>query len=146
MKTLSRNFRKEDLDPLVEILRTNMQEYAIRHYGVWKEDLLRYALKESSMNIRVHEREGKILGFFWMEPMERFLELLEIHVSPPHQRKGLGSQMMREVEQLAQEEGFEEIRLWVFKKNPAVSFYESLGYRITSEDSIKNRLRMVKKL
>ena len=59
--------------------------------------------------------------------------------------KGLGIQMMREVEQLAEKKGFGEIRLWVFKENTAVKFYNGLGYRVLSEDSLGGRMRMAKR-
>ena len=145
MKTLCRKFKKEDGESLVEILRKNMFDYVIRHYGEWKDDSLRSAIEDSSTHIRVFERKGEIIGFFWTEPMKDFLELLEIHVAPPHQGKGIGGQMMREMEQLAKEEGFDEVRLWVFKENPAVSFYKRLGYNIISEDFEKGRIRLVKR-
>jgi len=146
VETQLRDFEIEDLESVVEILRMNMKEYVIRHYGEWKEDPLRFSIRISSKHIRLLEKKREIIGFYWVEPRKDFLELLEIHVAPPHQRKGLGREMMKEVEQWAQENGFEEIRLWVFQENPAVSFYERLGYRVLSEDFLRSRLRMVKNL
>lgn len=54
-------------------------------------------------------------------------------VSPQHQRKGLGQEMMREVERLLKEAGCPKLNLLVRQSNTSVvQFYESLGY-ITDE-------------
>jgi hypothetical protein len=52
--------------------------------------------------------------------------------------------MLFEIEKVAQNKGFNEIRLWVFRENPAVSFYEYNGYSISQNESTETRYRMRK--
>jgi ribosomal protein S18 acetylase RimI-like enzyme len=146
MDELTRNFRDEDLDSIVKIFKKNMYDYILRHYGEWNEDFIRYAIQNASKQIRVLDKGGEVQGFFWTETKKDFLELLEIHVTPSQQKQGLGSQMLFEIESVARNEGFNEIRLWVFRENPAVSFYEYNGYCISENESTEIRYRMRKSI
>jgi ribosomal protein S18 acetylase RimI-like enzyme len=62
-------------------------------------------------------------------------------VSPEHQRKGYGRQMMAEAEQLLQRLGCPKINLLVRNTNRAViEFYECMGYAVDELVSLGKRM------
>ena len=62
-------------------------------------------------------------------------------VDPDHQRKGLGRQIMGEVERLVRERGCPKINLQVLTTNTAViAFYKSIGFAIDDVTSMGKRL------
>jgi ribosomal protein S18 acetylase RimI-like enzyme len=62
-------------------------------------------------------------------------------VSPDHQRKGFGRQLMEEAERLLHAEGCPKINLMVRTSNAAVvAFYTALGYAMDEVVSLGKRL------
>jgi len=58
-------------------------------------------------------------------------EIAGVFVRPDIQRKGIGAEIMRKLEEIAAEKGVYEIKLSV--SLPSKGFYERLGYRILDE-------------
>jgi ribosomal protein S18 acetylase RimI-like enzyme len=58
----------------------------------------------------------------------------QMAVSPAHQRKGLGRQLMRELEKDLHARGFRNFELRA--RTTAVGFYERLGYRVAGAEFI----------
>lgn len=54
----------------------------------------------------------------------------DLQIAPNWQHKGVGSQAINFAIAVAQEAGFQLLRLCVFSANPAVALYERLGFRI----------------
>ena len=50
-------------------------------------------------------------------------------VDPEWQGKGVGRLLMEKAEEIAKEKGIKRIELMVLEGNPAIGFYEKLGYR-----------------
>jgi len=52
-----------------------------------------------------------------------------LYVSAEHQRKGIGSALLRKAK-----EGYPQLRLWVFQRNePAITFYERRGFNLVEQ-------------
>ncbi|MCA9125451.1 MAG: GNAT family N-acetyltransferase [Planctomycetales bacterium] len=64
-----------------------------------------------------------------------------VAVLEPYRRCGVGSLVMRALEQCALEAGLE--RIWFHAQLTAVPFYTSLGYRICSEEFVEANIRHV---
>jgi len=87
----------------------------------------------------VAEQDGKIVGAAWTRIIPAYGHIddktpeLAISVLPNMRGQGIGSKMMKSLFELLRERGYQQTSLSVQKDNPAVKFYERLGYKITGE-------------
>jgi DNA-binding transcriptional LysR family regulator/ribosomal protein S18 acetylase RimI-like enzyme len=82
-------------------------------------------------NIMLLEVDGKIQGFCAAE--EGFIHLLMIH--PQLQQTGFGEYLLAQVESMQRDEGYEHLRLEIFKGNEqALKFYVKHGWSIVGEE------------
>lgn len=131
LKNLSvRKCAEEDLVFVHNLSFANMQEYVDRHWGGWKDDLFWADIDEK--NITIIEQSGKPVGFFdvIVEGEGDVMRLRNIQMTPHSQGKGIGKYMMAMVLQRAKNLKMTRITLRVFVDNPAVGFYEHLGFAV----------------
>jgi ribosomal protein S18 acetylase RimI-like enzyme len=91
----------------------------------------------------VHEADGAITG--WIdagsgrdEDTADSCEIYAVYIAPSHWRRGIGRQLMRQVE--ASLPASRDLSLWVFRDNaPALSFYASLGYHPDGNEKRRER-------
>jgi len=87
----------------------------------------------------VAEQDGKIIGAAWTRIIPAYGHIdnetpeLAISVLPEWRGKSVGNKMMERLFDLLRERGYGQTSLSVQKNNPAVRFYERLGYEITGE-------------
>ncbi len=87
----------------------------------------------------VAEDNGKIVGAAWTRIIPAYGHVdnqtpeLAISILPGWRGKSIGSRMMRYLFDLLRERGYRQTSLSVQKDNPAVRFYERLGYTMTGE-------------
>ena len=85
------------------------------------------------------EQDGQIIGVAWTRIISGYGHIddktpeLAISVLPNFRGKGVGSKIMKSLFDLLRERGYKQTSLSVQKDNPAVRFYERLGYEITGE-------------
>jgi GNAT superfamily N-acetyltransferase len=60
----------------------------------------------------------------------------QLFVDAPHQRKGIGTEVLRGIIDEASRRRL-PVRLAVVKINPSRKLYERLGFRVTHEDELK---------
>lgn len=61
---------------------------------------------------------------------DRQAHIFLLYVDPAHRRQGIGTALMRQAEQWAQDRGDRQIGLQVFQSNqPALRLYQQLGYQ-----------------
>lgn len=86
--------------------------------------------------VRIITLQGADIGWLQSFTQDDELFIAQVFVERPHQRRGIGTEVMKslmnEAEQLNQ-----TIRLNVVKINPAIRLYERLGFRISGEDDRK---------
>lgn len=61
-------------------------------------------------------------------------------VRADHQRKGLGRELMRRVEDALFKAGLEKVHLFIFNDNPAVSFYERTGWFVRHDITVMSKV------
>lgn len=66
--------------------------------------------------------------------------IYHLAVRMDHQRKGIGSALMRKVEDALFMAGLEKIHLFIFSDNPAVSFYERSGWHVRNDITVMSRV------
>jgi len=87
----------------------------------------------------VAEADGKIIGAAWTRIIPAYGHIdddtpeLAISVLPEYRGQKIGAQMMAQLFTLLHERGFKRTSLSVQKNNPAVRFYQRLGYVTTGE-------------
>jgi ribosomal protein S18 acetylase RimI-like enzyme len=87
----------------------------------------------------VAELNEQIVGAAWTRIISAYGHIdnetpeLAISVLPNFRGKGIGCKIMQSLFDLLRERGYKQTSLSVQKDNPAVRFYERLGYEITSE-------------
>jgi GNAT superfamily N-acetyltransferase len=64
-------------------------------------------------------------------------ELYAIYLRPDAQRKGLGALLVRKFAQELKTRGFDSMAVWVLALNPATRFYENLGGKLISQQTIE---------
>jgi ribosomal protein S18 acetylase RimI-like enzyme len=85
------------------------------------------------------ENGGKIVGAAWTRIIPAYGHLdentpeLAISNLPEYRGKGIGTMLMNALFELLRERGYKRTSLSVQQNNPAVRFYERLGYKITDE-------------
>ncbi|OXV08985.1 hypothetical protein Egran_03252 [Elaphomyces granulatus] len=99
---------------------------------------------KATANTTIH-KQG-ILGFLsFMVTYENGKEVAycyEVHLSVAVQGRGLGSQLIRLLEEIAQKIGLGKIMLTVFKSNKtALQFYEKLGFAVDEHSPQPRKLR-----
>lgn len=80
--------------------------------------------------------DGEDIGWLQVADSDADLFLKQLFVHTDHQRRGIGTHLLRGLLRRAAEAG-KPVRLGVVKTNPARSLYERHGFRITSEDAYK---------
>ncbi|OWP63239.1 GNAT family N-acetyltransferase [Hymenobacter amundsenii] len=81
---------------------------------------------------------GQACGYasFSTQDEPGFYKLHKIYVLPSHQGQGLGQQLIGAVEQAVREAGGHMLDLNVNRHNPALAFYEHLGFQRHHEEDI----------
>lgn len=89
--------------------------------------------------ITLAEDEDGVLGFAATEHGDN--NVTDLWVAPNHQGQGIGSQLMRQMEQRARDRGFDTVELEVMTSNTrALSLYKYLGYREVSRGMTLDRV------
>jgi GNAT superfamily N-acetyltransferase len=71
---------------------------------------------------------GFVAGGCLREPINSYDgELYAIYMTIENQGRGIGRALVRAVANTLREEGYQSLVVWVLEKNPAVSFYKTLG-------------------
>lgn len=78
---------------------------------------------------------GGFASYSAKEPAHTF-HLNKIYVLPSHQGRGFGQQLLRAVETAVRQAGGHALELNVNRHNPALAFYEHLGFRRRREEDI----------
>lgn len=98
-------------------------------------------------HVFVAEQEGRIVGFAACgssqdEDIDRdeVGEIYVIYVHPQAWRKGYGAALVGEAMGRLQEDGFNEVILWVLRGNQqAIGFYEAAGFAADGASRLKRR-------
>ena len=126
-----------DITAVYELIRDELGYGEISESSVLKR--LEMMLSLDNYNVLVAEAESRVCGFIStvkeisLEINGEFLRVLGLAVRAEYQRSGIGSALLRAVEEIAVEHKLGVITLSSnFKRVEAHKFYEKLGYVKTS--------------
>jgi ribosomal protein S18 acetylase RimI-like enzyme len=86
-------------------------------------------------HFNVIEHDGAPVGRLIVDRGESLIRLVDIALLPAHRGAGLGSALLRELQEEAAPKG-SAIVLHVVRTNPALRLYERLGFRVVREEAI----------
>jgi ribosomal protein S18 acetylase RimI-like enzyme len=127
--------RDTDRDFLFALYATTMREVVVATWG-WDEAWQRgdFDRRFDSYRVRVIDRQGLPIGAVFLEWLPNAIYLHEIQLLPPHQRAGMGSEVIRTL--LAEAAGCGlSVSLSVVQANgKAQRLYARLGFKVTGTD------------
>jgi ribosomal-protein-alanine N-acetyltransferase len=95
----------------------------------WTEGRVLGAIRNADTNVAVIGQPGAILGFGIMAYRDEVAHLLLFSVRPSHRRKGVGSALLRWLEDVAVTAGVQRVSVECRRDNAAArNFYAESGY------------------
>jgi ribosomal protein S18 acetylase RimI-like enzyme len=131
----------DDVDFLWDTFRISMKDYITQARGEWneqrEESQFRNQLDLSAA--QVIRSNDLAVGFIIAPIKDSAREIHTICIVPEHQRKGIGTEVLRRAVAQAREQKI-SLYLSVLKVNPARRLYERLGFEVIEET--KHHFRM----
>jgi ribosomal protein S18 acetylase RimI-like enzyme len=123
----------EDSDFVYQVKVHALKDYITKTWG-WDEDLQWKFHQESfrpacTQIIRDAEEDA---GFLVVEETDDEFRLHEINLLGKFQGQGIGTQIIREIQETAVSQG-KRVELQVLKVNPGIRLYERLGFYVYNE-------------
>ena len=118
-----------DADLVYRITEASMRRYAEETWGVWDEDATRASfIPETTSIIMV---KGRDAGCLELVEEPGALHLRKIYLLPEHQKQGIGSRLLRELQERGRRIG-KTIHLRVLRVNPARALYQRHGFEVVA--------------
>lgn len=131
---------KSDMDWLYQTFKLTMQDYIATTWG-WDELIQHHSFHDNlpASSFTIASLEDFDIGAYSLLEKKDHLWLEMVLVLPEKQNVGVGSLLLKHVQQRASERE-QSVRLSVLKVNPALRFYERLGFTVTTEDQWSYKL------
>lgn len=123
----------EDVQFLVELRLQTIGEHIRRAGTVLSDEEHRSRATSHLSSCTIFELEAAPIGMIKVLRSEHVWTVEQLQLSPQVQRHGLGTSIMRKLQQEAEQAGL-RLTLGVLAANPALRLYERLGFRLVSED------------
>jgi len=133
-----RRASESDINDIVDVI--NLSNYTAYKYIIppeyFKHPVVVYEDIRRDMEVMefyVYEYYGKIVGVAALHPIysEGVGIVRYVYIHPGFQRRGMGTELMNHIEDIAFKRGLKRLRLVTHEKAIwAIAFYRKLGYRI----------------
>jgi len=133
MEVAFRQANQTDYQWLYDLKVTSMRQYVEEVYG-WDDIIQKKYFDEDFRpdDITIVVVEGSDAGMFELSRDSEGYFMKRIEVHPRYQGRGVGTKIIQEI--IRQASSVEEdVRLMVFKVNPARNPYERLGFKVVEE-------------
>jgi GNAT superfamily N-acetyltransferase len=122
-----------DADFIYRLIETTMRSYVEQVWGSFSEENNRKNIAETiaAKNYSIIRCRGEDVGAISVERYPDFIKLSQLFILPQHQKKGIGTSLVRELASEARQSRM-PLRLRVLKNNPARRLYERLGFQVSS--------------
>ncbi|MEN9567434.1 MAG: hypothetical protein RLZZ69_2630 [Cyanobacteriota bacterium] len=114
-----------------ELTRANFYDYFIKTIG-WNEERHQEEPKFPERYLMLF-RESDCIGFLSLREQPNCLYLETLQLLQQYRRHGIGTAVMRIVEDIARRKAKDRIQLRVFKDNPVQSLYHRIGFKTIEE-------------
>jgi ribosomal protein S18 acetylase RimI-like enzyme len=136
MNLTRRTAQAHDEDFLYALHKATMHDYVMETWGVWDElwQRERYRQNFQPQRLRVIQLDGQDIGMLHLQERTEELFLVNLEILPEFQKRGVGSQIIRQVIEEANQLG-KPVALQVLKVNLAArALYQRLGFGVTGEN------------
>lgn len=123
-----RKAKTDDYDAILQLAKSQMDSVLMDAWGVpvSADDL--FKVEEIELYV-VETRTGRMIGFYGLLPMGQTLHVHTIVLAPSVQGCGVGTSIMKAIEQEAIRRGCDALELCVQTTNPrAIRLYKRLGF------------------
>ena len=79
---------------------------------------------------------GALVGGFWIQEFEEYIQLRELQIHPRFQNQGIGTKTLNILIRKAGDAG-KQLRLRVLLENPCVNLYKRLGFRVVGQTNVQ---------
>jgi len=133
--------RDDDLEVLYRIHRDALGPYVEATWG-WDEPSQagRFRERFDPETVQVIEVAGDVVGFLIVDECEDRLALSTIEIAPAHQRKGIGTSLIRDLLERAARRHV-PVDLRVLRCNPAIRLYARMGFVVVGETGTHVEMR-----
>lgn len=142
-----RKAREEDIEPLI-LMRW---EFTLEHQPEVKDDYKKFAteckafllqaIKGDSWHIWIAEMDGVIVSHIYIQLIDKvprpgritypFAYMTNVYTAPDYRSQGIGSQLLRTIQEWAAERKFEFIIVWPSEESR--EFYARNGYSLCND-------------
>lgn len=138
-----RRAEKSDMTWLYQTFKLTMQDYIARTWG-WDELFQHHSFHDNlpAASFTIATRENVDIGAYSVLEKKDHFWLEMVLVLPEKQNAGVGSFLLTQVQQRASKRE-QPVRLSVLKVNPALRFYQRLGFQVTGQDQWSYKLEWV---
>lgn len=84
--------------------------------------------------------DGRVVGSVMAGTDRRRGYVYHLAVAPKHQRRGLGIQLMKRVEESLATDGIEKAHLFIYADNPAIAFYQRAGWHLREDIEVMSKV------
>lgn len=127
-----RTAKLEDKDFIFNLLKENMLESFKKHWGFWNEKSFEENYHQEQ--IRIIEYNNVRIGYLDFKFKSDCGYTNNIQIRCEFRDKGIGTKIMKLIEQETKKHGLNKMRLKSFKDSRAVNLYKRLGYKKILED------------
>lgn len=130
----------DDLDLIWGINLAGLGETVQTQFGVSEEEHRKHFESHFLVDgVQIITTDGVAIGYLHYEERSDHFYVGGIVLIPEYQRGGIGTHLMASIEREAAKQRL-DVRLQVLKSNPAVRFYEKLGFDIEEETEDHHQL------
>jgi ribosomal protein S18 acetylase RimI-like enzyme len=132
-----------DINFLWDVFRASMKDYITRTRGEWDEqrEEAQFRNQLDLLTTQVVHANNLEVGFIMALIKDGARWIHTICIVPEHQRKGIGTEVLRRAVAQANEQKM-SLYLSVLKVNPARRLYERLGFRVIEETKYHFRMKL----
>ncbi len=132
----------EDLPFAIDARTGTMRDFVVETWGFWDEAEVMEQVRGDILAGRseIIEAGGEAVGLWRLDRLGDHFLLDQIFIVAEHQRRGIGAFLLRQAIEHARLAGV-PLRLWVLRVNPALHFYERLGFVVESSTQASHLMR-----
>lgn len=118
---------------ILPLTKSHMQQFFIDNFGGWSDEVCekRFFKTLKDAFVKLFYLENVFVGYVSYSLEENNVNsylINDIHIVDEYQHKGYGSEILEYIQTQAQQEGITQLKVFVFKNNPSLKFYERKGF------------------
>ena len=115
-----------------EIFEENMKE-KIEENETWEPAKFENNFKTREIRTIQDKKTKQIIGFFQVQYRKELTYIKNLQIQTQYQNKGIGTQILKTIQNEANEKKLPKLKLKIFQNNQSINFYENFGFRITKK-------------